>query len=118
MQIHLSECLMLQTALYKSMKIMKNGTNLYQVNRKIILFIRLCRKPILLFCLIGVTEAGYKSKQCQCQNNVNVKTADKCLQFGVKQCKSMLIGKELETILHIALTVDKWAFSHEDIPQV
>ena len=30
----------------------------------------------------------------------------------------MLIGKELETIQHIALIVDKWAFSHEDIPQV
>ena len=66
--------------------------------------------------IIGVTEAGYKAQQLNAL--INVKTADKCLQFGVKKCKSMLIGKEVETILHSALTVDKWAVSYIDIPEV
>ena len=39
-------------------------------------------------------------------------------QFGVKKCKSMLISKEVETILHSALSVDKWAVSYIDIPEV
>ena len=54
---------------------------------------------------IGVTEAGYKSQQLNAL--INVKTADKCLQLGVKKWKSMLIGKEVETIIQSPLTVDK-----------
>ena len=40
--------------------------------------------------LIGVTEAGYKAQQMN--SYLNVKTADKYLQFGPDKCKSMLIG--------------------------
>ena len=40
--------------------------------------------------LIGVTEAGYKAQQMN--SFLNVKTADKHLQFGPSKCKSMLVG--------------------------
>ena len=66
--------------------------------------------------IIGVTEAGYKAQQLNAL--INVKTGDKCLQFGVKKCKSMLIGKEVETILHSALSVVKLAVSYIDNPEV
>ena len=40
--------------------------------------------------LIGVTEVGY---QAQIMNSfINIKTAEKGLQFGIKKCKTMLIG--------------------------
>ena len=41
--------------------------------------------------LIGVTEAGYQAQQMNVE--FNVKSAEKCLQFGVTKCKSMLVGK-------------------------
>ena len=40
--------------------------------------------------LIGVTEAGYKALQMN--SFLNVKTADKYLQFGPEKCKVMLVG--------------------------
>ena len=45
---------------------------------------------------------------------LNVKTAEKCLQFGSKKCKTMLIGKNMENIINSELTVDKWKVSHKD----
>ena len=41
--------------------------------------------------IIGVTEAGFKSQQMNVI--LNVKTAEKGLQFGVTKCKSMIVGK-------------------------
>ena len=41
--------------------------------------------------LIGVAEAGFKSALLN--SNVNVKTADKNLQFGTYKCKTMLVLK-------------------------
>ena len=41
--------------------------------------------------LIGIAEAGYKSDQLN--SYVNVKTADKDLQFGQDKCKAMLVSK-------------------------
>ena len=41
--------------------------------------------------LVGVTEAGYKAQQMN--TFINVKTAEKSLQFGASKCKSLLIGK-------------------------
>ena len=46
---------------------------------------------------IGVTEVGYKAQMMNAF--FNVKTAEKSLQFGVKKCKTMLIGKNLENVL-------------------
>ena len=40
--------------------------------------------------LIGVTEAGYRAQQMNAF--INVKTADKYLQFGPDKCKTMVIG--------------------------
>ena len=65
--------------------------------------------------LIGVTEAGYKAQQMNAL--INVKTADKGLQFGIKKCKSMLVGKN-ENVLNSHLTVDNWKVTYEDIPEV
>ena len=46
--------------------------------------------------IIGVTEAGF---QAQMMNSfINVKTAEKGLQFGVKKCTTMLIGKNKEHV--------------------
>ena len=59
---------------------------------------------------IGVTEVGYKAQMMNAF--FNVKTAEKGLQFGVKKCKSMLIGKNLENVLDSPLQVDKWSVEH------
>ena len=62
--------------------------------------------------IIGVTEAGYKAAQMN--SVVNVKTAEKLLQFGVSKCKSMLIGKKNNDFLDVELLVDKWEVKYED----
>ena len=61
--------------------------------------------------LISVTEAGYQAQQMNAI--INIKTAEKGLQFGVTKCKSMLVGKDTENILHSDLKVDKWSVSHQ-----
>ena len=59
---------------------------------------------------VGITEAGYKA---QMLNAVfNIKSAEKSLQFGVKKCKSMIVGKNVETILTTSLSVDEWSVEH------
>ena len=45
---------------------------------------------------------------------INVKTAEKSLQFGPTKCKSMLVGKETESVLNEALQVDSWELKYED----
>ena len=45
---------------------------------------------------------------------MNVKTAEKCLQFGVKKCKSMLVGRNLDNVIDSTLCVDKWTVDHEE----
>ena len=60
--------------------------------------------------MIGVTEAGFKAQQLNAL--LNVKTAEKQLQFGVKKCKSMLVGKNTENAIYNHLTVDKWKVQH------
>ena len=56
--------------------------------------------------IIGVSEAGYKAVQMN--SVINVKTAEKCLQFGVSKCKSMFVGKDKNDLLDSELLVDKW----------
>ena len=60
--------------------------------------------------MIGVTEAGYKAQQLNAL--LNVKTAEKRLQFGVSKCKTMLVGKNKESVINNPLTVDKWSVIH------
>ena len=62
--------------------------------------------------IIGVTEAGYKAKQMN--TFINVKTAEKTLQFGPSKCKSMLIGKPSKFALNPDLHVDSWTVSYQD----
>ena len=64
---------------------------------------------------IGVTEAGY---QAQMMNAfLNIKTAEKRLKFGEKKCKSMLVGKQLHTVVDTNLLVDSWKVDHIDNPE-
>ena len=62
--------------------------------------------------LIGVTEAGYQAQQMNVE--FNVKSAEKCLQFGVTKCKSMLVGKNQESVINTELMVDGWREEYVD----
>ena len=48
--------------------------------------------------IVGITEAGFKAQQLN--SFMNVKTAEKSLQFGASKCKSMLIGKNKDNVLN------------------
>ena len=62
--------------------------------------------------MIGVSDAGYRAQQLNAL--LNVKTAEKRLQFGVNKCKSMLVGKDQEKVINTHLTVDEWKVEHEE----
>ena len=62
--------------------------------------------------LIGVAEAGFKSKQLN--SFINVKTADTNLQFGPEKCKTMIISKtNIYNFQYPELEVDAWHLKHE-----
>ena len=63
--------------------------------------------------IIGITEVGYKAQMMNVF--MNIKTAEKGLQFGEKKCKSMLVGKDLKNVLNSKLSVDKWTVEHETL---
>ena len=65
--------------------------------------------------IVGITEVGYKAHQLNVM--INLKTAEKTLQFGVTKCKSMLICKESESVLFSDLMVDRWEVKYEDNPE-
>ena len=44
---------------------------------------------------------------------INVKTAEKNLQFGPTKCKSMLVGKDTENVVNNELFVDKWIIDYK-----
>ena len=53
-----------------------------------------------------MTEANYKA---QIMNSfLNVKTAEKFLQFGPSKCKAIFVGRKDHYDLSGDLTVDKW----------
>ena len=64
--------------------------------------------------LIGITEAGFKSHQMN--TYLNIKTADKYLQFGHEKCKTMLVSKKKEVpeYLHSKLQVDTWKITFDE----
>ena len=62
--------------------------------------------------IVGITEAGFKAQELNAY--INIKTAEKRLQFGVKKCKSMLIGKTSDSVLNNNLQVDNWSISYEE----
>ena len=45
---------------------------------------------------------------------LNVKTAEKNLQFGISKCKSMFVGKHRNEALNTDLFVDKWKVEFND----
>ena len=63
--------------------------------------------------LLGIAEAGYKSEQLNAF--VNVKTADKDLQFGRDKCSFMVVSKmKLKSYHRSELFVDKWTLKHNE----
>ena len=50
----------------------------------------------------------------QLNSFMNVKTAEKSLQFGASKCKSMLVGKNKENVFNKNLLVDNWIVKHEE----
>ena len=61
--------------------------------------------------LLGVSVVGYKAEQLN--GFVNVKTADKDLQFGSDKCNDMIISKvKTEPLLIPELFVDSWKLDH------
>ena len=61
---------------------------------------------------VGITEAGYQAQQLNAL--MNVKTAEKTLQFGASKCKSMLIGKNTDNVINNQLHVDNWIVTYEE----
>ena len=65
--------------------------------------------------MIAVTNAGYRAQQMNVV--MNVKSAEKRLQFGVSKCKSMLIGKNSEQAINNPIFVDKWKVEYQKVNQ-
>ena len=61
---------------------------------------------------IGITEVGFKAQQLNVF--MNVKTAEKRLQFGATKCKTMLIGKNTKNTLNCELFVDSWNVQYKE----
>ena len=62
--------------------------------------------------MLGVTEAGYQAEQMN--TFMNLKTAEKSLQFGATKCKWMLVGKDKKNALNTNLVVDSWKVEYVD----
>ena len=62
--------------------------------------------------IIGIAESGFKAHQLNAM--LNVKTAEKRLQFGKDKCKSMLISKNKDNVMNNALSVDHWKVTHTE----
>ena len=59
-----------------------------------------------------MAEAGFKSEQLNAF--VNVKTADKDLQFGTDKCTFMIVSKVKPQLFHKSeLFVDSWQLKHQ-----
>ena len=62
--------------------------------------------------MIGVAGVGPKAHQMNAA--INIKSAEKRLQFSDSKCKSMLIGKKIESSINNNLKVDKWQVEHKE----
>ena len=62
--------------------------------------------------IIGITEAGLDAQKMNAF--MNAKTAERTLQFGQNKCKSMLVGKNTDTVINNELLVDTWEVKHSD----
>ena len=62
--------------------------------------------------VIGIAEVGMKSHQMNVI--LNLKSAEKGLQFGTKKCKTMLVGKKNSQFIDNSLKVDSWSENVND----
>ena len=62
--------------------------------------------------ILGVTEAGEKAQKLN--SLINLKTAEKTLQFGPTKFKTMLVGKNSKNVINSGLLVDKWSANYEE----
>ena len=62
--------------------------------------------------MIGITTADFRAQQLSAV--INVKTAEKRLQFGVTKCKSMLVGKNCIDVINSDIVIDKWSVKHTE----
>ena len=60
--------------------------------------------------IVGISEAGPKASELNAF--MNIKTAEKTLQFGPKKCKSMIVGKCESELKVQSLQVDHWISKH------
>ena len=61
--------------------------------------------------VVGVTEAGFKASELN--SVINVKTAEKTLQFGASKCKYMIVGKCDKKTKQQNLHIDHWKTEHQ-----
>ena len=62
--------------------------------------------------IIGISEAGSKAQMLNAF--LNMKTAEKTLQFGTKKCKFMLVGKDTKNVMKNNLMVDEWKINYSE----
>ena len=62
--------------------------------------------------IVGISEAGHKASELNAF--INVRTAEKSLQFGPDKCKYMIVGKCNDTIIQEKLHVDHWNVKHKE----
>ena len=62
--------------------------------------------------IIGITRVGHKAQMMNAF--MNIKTAEKNLQFGANKYKSILIGKDLKTVLNSNLSLDMLNVKHKE----
>ena len=60
--------------------------------------------------MIGITYAGYRAQQMNAA--INIKTAEKRLQFGVNKCKTMIVSKNYKQETDNPMMVDKWKLEY------
>ena len=62
--------------------------------------------------IVGITKAGYKANQLN--SFINVKTAERGLQFGPSKCEYMIVGKKSGKITQNKLQVDNWVKEYKE----
>ena len=62
--------------------------------------------------IIGITEAGIKAQKLNVF--LNLKTAEKSLQFGPTKCKTMIVGRNRKNEINSDLLVDKWTVEYHE----
>ena len=60
--------------------------------------------------LAGVSESGLKAKQLN--TFVNIKTAEKKLQFGPDKCHTILVDHKAVRCVETDLYIDTWSETH------